>query len=334
MNIKSLKNKVILLVGKSRYFNPDEFKIQLDFHEIELVHEYKDSVTLIIEGAMMNPYEIELCEKIYEQKVSEFIDIEIFESELIKSIDENSLLMSLKLSNDKTRLRDFLTNIKISNNLFLKLIEMYNWNDKDFFDNDNNRDVTATLISKFYKNIEQNHNIQYSKLGLMHLVMQCKDAKLIRCIANLKPLTKSFLADENDQGYKILIAIVTNDCTPNDVLINLIQNSNSYICELIAMRDNLDENLQKKLLDSNKEDILLALSYCEKLSDEVYKSLILNEKYINNVAMYIKLDEKKYKDFEDLHKIQLAQNSTLAIQMQKDLLSYNQEDINITLAKK
>ncbi|MGE4396868.1 MAG: hypothetical protein AB7D34_05365, partial [Sulfurimonas sp.] len=129
MNLKELQNRAILLFGKSRAFSSDEFESQLKFHKIGLSNEFGDEAALVVEGRMMTPYEQNISDELYEKhsRDIEFISIDVLERELAKHIDANTLLMSLKLSRDKERLKSFLKNSMISDELFFKLLKMYSW---------------------------------------------------------------------------------------------------------------------------------------------------------------------------------------------------------------
>ncbi|MCW8837550.1 MAG: hypothetical protein OQJ77_07710 [Thiovulaceae bacterium] len=332
MNIENLKNKKILLFGKSRSFSEDELETQLKTHSIELVKEYDEDVDYIVDGAMMTPPQTIESEKLYNKKVAEFLNIELLDNILTNSINEDVLMMSLKLSNDTQRLKNFLTNPQISDEFYFKLLAMYNWGDDDFYESDDNRDISASLIRRFYKNIERNHNVEFSKLGLMHLVLQCNDENIIETIVNLKPLRKSFKTNDKDHGYRIVSSIATHTSTPKKVLKLLIKEANSYIKTLIAMRKDIDDELQKLLYETGEHKVLEALSCCKNLTDEIFNKFLEDEAYSKNMAKYIKLDIDKYDFFKDAFASELAQNENINPFMQGDLLYFHLEEVEENLA--
>ncbi|QFR50037.1 hypothetical protein FJR48_09985 [Sulfurimonas lithotrophica] len=332
MNIKSLKNKKILLFGKSRSFSQNELLTQLKVHNIELVKEYDEGVDYIVEGAMMTPLQTTESENLYNKKVAEFLNIEVFEKMLTESIDEDVLMMSLKLSSDTQRLKNFLTNPQISDEFYFRLLKMYNWGEDDFYESDDNRDVSASLIRRFYKNIERNHNVEFSKLGLMHLVLQCNDKNIIETIANLKPLRKSFKTNDKDHGYRIVTSIATHNSTSKQVLKLFIKEANTYVKTLIAMRKDIDEEVQNLLYETGEKKVLEALSCCENLSDEIFNKFLEDEAYSKNMAKYIKLDVKKYDFFKDSFSCELAQNENINPFMQGDLLYFHLDEVEENLA--
>ena len=296
MNLKELKNKTILLFGKSRAFSSDEFLAQMKYHKIRVTKEYTDEVVLIIDGKMMTPYEQNANDKLYEEKKCSFISIDALEKELASSIDADTLLMSLKLSRDKDRLKDFLTNSMLSDELFFRLLKMYSWSGEDFFDNDDNRDVSASFISRFYENIERNHNVQYATTGFIHLVAQTKDTELLKAITALKPL-----------GFHPKIKMA------------------------IAMSIYCDETMQTKFFKSADKNILEALSFNKKLSSNLVKEFLNDEIYSNNMAKTIELSEESFVTLQN-YPLSLAQNESLSFQMQEKLLASKDEKINLALA--
>ncbi len=332
MNLIDIQNKTILLFGKSRAFSSEEFDSQLKFHNIFLTKEYSSEVSYIVEGRMMTPYEQIASENIYENGERNFITIDKLEKILAQAIDEDTLLMSLKLSHDKERLKSFIQNDMISDTLFFRLLRMYSWNGEDFFENDDNRDVTAGIIRRFYTNIEQNHNVEYATLGLMHLIVQCKDEKLIDEIALLEPLQNSFKNELKDSKFSIVTAIATHEYSSKAVIKMLVKKANSYVKTLIAMRLNCDENMQNRLYKDGNEDVLEALSYNEHLNKELIIEFAKTPKYAKNIAKYIKLDKEIFKLLIDNYAPQLAQNESLNYDLQKELISLHDKNVQLSLA--
>ncbi|MDD5399771.1 MAG: hypothetical protein PHQ93_01100 [Sulfurimonas sp.] len=301
MNLKELKDKKIVLFGKSRAFGMDEFLAQLKFHKIGLVSEFEDGVELIVEGKMMTPYEQKASDELYEKEFYrlKFIPIDVLEKELAKEIDENTLLMSLKLSHDKERLRNFIQNGAISDKLFFKLLKMYKWGGEDFFENDSNRDVSAAIILRFYKNIERNHNVQYATSGFIHLIAQTHSKELIEALLELEPLQNS---------------------------------ANSKIKTLIAMRNDCDEKMQTALYNSMDESVLEALCRNENLSKNVLFKLLSIERYADDLAQHAKLDDELFERFLQNNPLELAKNGTLTQEMQERLIALDDKAINLSLA--
>jgi len=321
MDLKNLENKNVLLFGKSRAFSEEEFIAQMKFHKIGICREYSDNIAFVIDGAMMTPYEEIESEKLYEQKLAEFIKIDTLEKELAREIDEDTLLMSLKLSHDTQRLKNFLKNSSISDNLFFRLISMYSWGGEDFFDNNDNRDVTAGLIARFYENIEQNHNVEYATTGLIHLVSQTKNAKLLEVISKLEPSKNSL---------KLLKVLAIHSELPKSVIKSFLKFSNDEIKSLLAMRDDCDVDMQDVLY---KDGFFEALSYNSHLDKKFIKELYKYSLYAKNIAKHIILDDEIFTIFKDKYYLELAQNISLDNNMLKKLFAKDIVELNYEIYK-
>ncbi len=296
MNLETLKNQTLLLLGKTRAFTGEEFLSQLEAHDISLTYEMNDEVRFIVEGRMMSPYEQNLSDALYEERKYEFLGIDVVEKLLADAMDDDVLLMSLKLSNDKARLKTFLQNAMLGDALFFKLLKMYSWNGEDFFENDDNRDVSAALIGRFYQNIERNHNVQYATTGIYHLIEQTQNAALLEAISALEPVR---------MYSKLKKSLAMHKDTPKSVLKRFLKQDDAVAKEAMAYNPSLDMTLIKELAKSR--DLAEILAQNVKLDDALFTLL---------------------SDF----KTSLAMNETLNAAMQTQLLAVDDAQINHALA--
>ncbi len=291
MNLQDFKDKTVLLLGKSRAFSEEEFFSQLQFHKITALKEVSEKTALILEGRMMSPYEQNLSDALYEQKKYEFMNIDAFEKLLAEEIDNDTLLMSLKLSNDKVRLKSFLQNGCIEDALFFKLLKMYSFGGEDFFENDDNRDVSAALIGRFYENIERNHNVQYATTGIYHLVQQTINEQLLEVIANLAPTKK-----------------------------------HPKLMKALALHVKVPKSVQKMFLKRGDEATQEAMAYNANLDKNIARALIKNENLAKIMAQNIKLDDELF-ELLSTYKNALARNETLHVKMQRELFTCNESSV-------
>ena len=326
---EDIKNKKMLLFGKPRAFDKAEFSYQIGECNIALVDKYESDVSYIVEGRLITPYEQNELDRLYAEGLKKkFIIIDELENLLIKNIDEDALLMSLKLSHDRERLFVYIKNSQINDMFFLKLIKLYDWQNEGFFDNDENRDVTAALISRFYENIERNHNVQYATVGLMHLIEQSSHSELIEVVASLEPLKKGV---SKQSLYAILLSISKNKSTPDSVLKMLLKNGSLEIRKIIAQREGLDRNLQNMLFSLNDATINEALSENEDLDRALVEKL--QEEFTENIAINIRLNDDLFELFLQKTPSALAANLALTCKMQEQLLSLKSKKITIILCE-
>jgi hypothetical protein len=297
MNIEQLKNQIILLLGKPRAFSQEEFDAQIAAHQINITKELREGVKYILEGRMMTPYEQHLSDDLYEKGGYTFLKIDDFEKELAALVDDDVLLMSLKLSNDKERLKSFLQNSCVSDELFFKLLKMYRWSEEDFFENDDNRDVTAALIGRFYENIERNHNVQYATTGLIHLVSQTQNPELLEAISTLEPIK---------YHPKLSVLLAQHPGTPKRVLKKLLREENAEVLEAMCINPSLDNAMIKELS-----------------SDAIYAKLL---------AQKIELTQERFELLQSYAK-ELAANESLSESMQRELLLLSDEAVDKALAQ-
>ncbi len=323
MNFDALRNKNIILFGKSRALSGDEFIKQLHNHDITLVDDVNDGVEVIVQGRLVNPIEQDTLERLYEEKVAPIIEIEALEKWLCSAIDVDKLLMSLKLSGNRERLMGYLQNPYISNTLFLRLLKLYNWEGVGFFESDDNRDITAALISRFYENIERNHNVQYANMGIMHLLNQSGDVELTETIALLAPLQTALKEGCDNSTQKILNAIALHPNMSSKVLKQWLKNGSDDIQMLIAMRHDLSLPMQQYLLNLGKPIIDETLSLNPTIDPEI--ALTLLRTFPENIAKHIVLDTGLFDSLLEAYDQALAQNPTLSPAMQEKLLERGEE---------
>ena len=324
MNYEEYAGKSVLLLGKTRSLNGGEFETLLKLHAMSVVKSFDDTVALIIEGKMMNPLELQESAVLYESHTVPIVDISAIEKWLCGSIEPHRLLMSLKLSRDQDRLVDFLQNPYITDELFFKLLKLYDWQGEGLFDNDENRNVTAAIIGRFYIDLERNHNVQYAMSGLAHLVEKYGNAQLITAISELAPIAKE-LKNLNDRSLSgVLDAMALHSDTPESLL-RLLLKERAY---LLAHREPLA--LEKELLVLDDETIQRTLAQNVTLSPS--GADILEQKYPELIASFYPLDEERFERLIS-ESVALASNISLTPSMQTALMEMKDEAIFSALAQ-
>jgi hypothetical protein len=315
MNITDYTHTVFSLFGKSRAFDVEQIKTLLSQQGNTLIQGYDPQATVIVEGAMMpTPLKIK-AEELYEKKEVTFIAIDTFEAQLAKNINPKTLLMHLKLAAHQEKIVSYLQNDYIEDTLFLELLKLYDFGGEDFFESDTNRNVTAALIRRFYKEYTTNHNIQYSNIGLVHVVQNNTDAKLLERIFLLSPVQKALL-DPTSPNAKLIQIFALHPNTPQNVLEQIVQNGEITYMRSVAKRENLSVALQEKLLTFQDATIEQILSSKASLAPNVAQQL-LEKGYQEMLAQHITLNEELFKKLK--HIPQIAQNPSLTSAMQQEL---------------
>jgi hypothetical protein len=324
MNYETLTGKSILLFGKSRALNAEEFDALLKLHKISRAGSYSEDIALIIEGRMMNPYEQEESARLYEKGLTPIVELSAFEEWLCRSIEPNRLLMSLKLSRNQERLVDFLQNPYITDELFFKLLKLYDWQGEGLFDNDTNRDVTAAIIGRFYVDLDRNHNVQYAMSGLAHLIERYGNSELISAIAELSPIASEIKHPHDRSLNGVLDAIALHSDTHENILVALMGER----APLLAYREPLV--LESELLALKDEALNVVLAQNMTLSSK--GALQLESTYPDLIASKTVLDEKRFGRLLENYAVYLAANQSLTPAMQQKLYSLGDDTVSGTLA--
>jgi hypothetical protein len=331
MNLEALKDKTILLLGKSRALDKNEFLSQLEHHKIHCVQRYSEEVELIIEGRMLNPIEQEEMEELHKADAAPFMAVDELEKALCAQIDSAKLHMSLKLSGNQERLLGFIQNNFITDELFLRLLSLYDWKGESFFENDENRDTTAALIKRFYKDIEKNHNVQYATTGLLHLIMQTEDEALLETISNLEPIKKALQNKHLETGtYKILQAIALHPKTSASVIKSFVKYAPERIKAQIAARTDLSETVQKHLYSLKSELLTASLAKNSSLDHTLAREML--GEHARDIALHIVLDEALFELLLEKEEASLALNPFLSQEMIERLFERKEEKTLLALA--
>jgi hypothetical protein len=324
MNYEKLCGQSILLLGKTRALNLAEFDTLLKLHKIERTESYGEEVAFIIEGRMMNPYEEGESARLYEMQNIPIVPLEGVEKWLCQSIEPDRLLMSLKLSRNQERLVDFLRNPYITDELFFKLLKLYDWQGEGLFDNDTNRDVTASIIGRFYVDLDRNHNVQYAMSGLAHLIERYGNQELISAIAELSPIASEIKHPHDRSLNGVLDAIALHSDTQESILKALMGERAS----LLAHREPLA--LEGELLALNDEEVNAILAQNTTLSPK--GTLQLESAYPNLIASATVLDEERFGRLLENYAVYLAANPSLTPAMQQKLYALGDDTVSEALA--
>lgn len=324
MNYDELHGKSILLLGKPRALNLEEFETLLNLHDISLCSKFEEGVALVIEGRLMNPLEQNESSRLYELGIVLIVAIDGVEQWLCGSIEPNRLLMSLKLSRDQQRLVDFIKNRYISDELFFKLLKLYDWQAEGLFDNDTNRDVTAALISRFYQDIERNHNVQYAMSGLAHLIQKYGTPQLIDAISELSPIVKEFKHPSDRTLAGVLDAMALHPRTSDNLLRTLMGERSQLLARRIPLL------LEEELLALKHETINQLLACNESLSIKGADALEVTHPEL--IAQFFPLTQERFERLLKKCPQALAFNTTLSVGMQQALINLDEVSVNLGLS--
>ncbi len=331
MNLEALKGRKVVLFGKPRSLNADEFDRLLKTAGIVRAAAWSPDTAVVVEGRMPAPHEQDELDRLYEAQAILPVGIDTFEKALCSQLDADRILMSLKLTADRDRLRAFLQNPHIGDTFFLRLLALYDWGGEGFFDNDANRDVTAAFISRFYDNLERNHNIQYSTLGLLHLLQNDVEASVVHTLGRLDPMRRAF-SDADRQLRSVIEALARHPHTDTHILREIIRRGDDALRAVVAQRPKLDAAVQQELFALGNPAVTLALAQNPDLDDALMPTFGEDPALAPVLFANLHLDAERFAQGLAAHPETLAGNPTLDRHMQRTLIECGDVGILRTLA--
>ena len=306
-----LENQNIFFTGRADKIDKSELEKYLVQKGSILVNSINEA-TIIIQGKFTPIY---LEETIYElsKKQITIIQIEKLEEEFSSNLDIDSILMAIKISKDNDRLLKLLNHNFFSDDIFVKLLKLYDFKGDDIYDSDDNRDVCTKIVERFCSLIETNHNIQYAPIGVYYTALETSNPNLLDVIYNMPDYVISAKNAQEDQPLSLKEEVALNPNTSKITQLQILKNSKMNELKFLALNESINQMIQKKLFEKNIDNAninLLKNKNCPK----------------DKIEEFLKLQDKIYN-------ISIAHNTTLPTQLYLYLFSLDDYDVNLSLAQ-
>ena len=332
--LENSSNKSFLFLGRETLFTADEIKRFLKKYHITYTNTYTDSVVVSIEHASLNPVEEDISNTVYDLAVPSFSLVE-FETVMSEFINDDELLMGIKLSNDQNRIFRLLGNPHLSENLFLKLLSMYEWKVEEE-DNREDRD-TIMYTLKRYIDIKPNEaDLLYSYLTLRRLAMEATNPKLLLVLIGFQNF--EFLI-RGKEKVTLREVIARNENLDKNLIKKLIGLRDKKVDVALAGNKTVGIDDLVYLLDKDRHDIYVALAFNTMISTEIFNRLLEKDTKVIQGLLFSQLIDsirlqtiqKKVTDVAIL--ATLGANTALEKNVIKTLLRYNDEALVCNLAE-
>lgn len=231
------KNKNIYFSGRGEKIDKEELLKYFIQHEATIV-ESEDEADIIIQGYMTPVY---LEDKFYLMSKDgiEVYTIDEIEKQFSNNLDIDSILLAIKISKEKQRVINLLKNIYFSDDVFVKILKYYDWENTGIYDNDDNRDVATSITSRFCSLVELNHNIQHSPIGIYYTALETNNEKLLEVIYHMPYYEISDRNAQQGQPLTLKEVIALNPNTPKPVLMQIFKDANYEELKFLAKKMNL-----------------------------------------------------------------------------------------------
>jgi hypothetical protein len=276
--IQQNQGGTLLFLGRVTNFTAEELSNFLEAQGVKYADKYiGQEVALVVLSTMMTPLEEETSYDLYDIKVPD-VRLAEFEEFYTKHIKPNTLMMSLKLSNDQERLKRLLKNSSFTDEVFLKLFKMYEWGSEGVYDNDDNRDATITFVDRFYRpDGFRDPAMVYSPITLANIARDAKTSDILDAMLTM-PNHEIKLSRKESMRPKNLREIVAfNQNIASENIRYLLSFNDERINSFLACNSAITFKEQEYIYTKANAVIKIMLSQNSSLDDKIFKELLISD---------------------------------------------------------
>ncbi|SHO80415.1 Leucine rich repeat variant [hydrothermal vent metagenome] len=325
--LKELKNKKVLFLGRSTIFNDIEITNFLRDYNIEFSRDFSEYYDAIIEHRNINPVEEDISNDAYDRGVKIY-KLHKLEEDMSRLLDDNSILMAIKLGGDMQRVDRLLSNEYITDELFIKLLNIYEWEESEFGDSTRDRDVFIHTLTRFLSIKRNERDLLYSPLSLLKLVKESRNRDLLLALISF-PKVSFLQKDKSKVTIKELIA--QTPYIDKKIIKKLLSFKDNNIDFFLASNSKVPLDILNLLSQKNIDDINKALASNISIDDNLFIKLLEKEPKILLTYQPINLERYKLiqKDYDNILSLnRLLTNDVIDILVSKNIV---QIDENILL---
>ncbi len=292
--------KSILFLGKFRSTTKEELELFLDKFEIKYTDILKEDVSMSVEGSIMSPLEEQIADQAYIKKIPNY-KANQFEKLYASHLDSNSILMSLKLSNNQDRLSRLLQNEHLDNKLFLKLFRMYDWGEDGLFDSSENMEMCTLFAKRFYHKERFDPATFHSPISIFEIAIMSEDEDVLETLFSLPDLDVKQSKFRAKRPTNIKEALATNAFLNENTLKRVLRLDDESVDYFLAQNYLIDEEIAKTLLKRENIETIKSLSCNENLTDAIFEALLNIESTHQTLFYCQKIDLNRFKKIKKLH---------------------------------
>jgi hypothetical protein len=261
--------KKILFLGRGGIFSDKERERFLKKFSAVCTSDYEEDTAAVIEGTMLNAFEEDISNMAYEKGVALY-KLQDFEKILSETMNDDELLMSIKLANDQERLFRLLGNTHFNDTLFVKLLSMYEWDDEEE-DSRDDRDVIMYTLQRYIDIKPNEQDLLYSYLTLRRLATEATDPNLLLALIRFHNFV--FLL-RGKEKITLRETIAKNENVNDEVIRKLISLRDLKVDMALASNRSVPVSVLEKFLHKEEEAVSKALATNTKIDDTIFGSLM------------------------------------------------------------
>jgi len=333
--IQNKQGGTVLFLGRVTNFTVEELSNFLEVQGMSYADKYigQDDIALLVLSSMMTPLEEDLSYELYDAKVPD-VTLKDFEAFYTTHIKPNTLLMSLKLSNDQERLLRLLKNEAFLDDVYLKLFKMYDWNGEGVHENNNNRDITISFVKRFYRpDGFRDPAMIYAPTTVVNIAQESNNFEVLDAILTMPNHEIKVSRYETNRPKNLRETVAFNEALSLEAIKRLLSYQDKSIDYFLCSNPTLRESDLELLYGRVDRDSKLMLTQNSKLSDRLFEKLLWDgDEVVKSLLSYQEMSEYRLGLVEDSEFIAyLGQNETIT-NIITNLIELNSRELDFQLA--
>ncbi len=323
----------ILLLGRLELFSKEEIENFLSVRDLSLSCEYSLATLAVVEGRGLKMPEELLSEQAYSDGIAHY-RLEELEKIISATLKPDEVLMALKLGKDKERLLRLLSNEYLSDDFFLRLLRLYEWEGSELMDSEQDRKVLIALMQRFLKLSIYEQDALHSPATLLRLIRTTNSPRVLEALLDLPSF--EFRVGKR-RRISIPQAIAMRSILNQSTLKRLLRYRDESIDWILASNPSLSKELQNHLWKQRASSIGVALASNPSLNEELFEELLQENEDIVKVLLESQpIDTLRFKKILDSCSsdllLFLGSNTLLSREVAKKLSSMPNSELQKSLA--
>ena len=264
--------KAILFLGRFHSLSEEEITLFLEKFDIRYTTTLDDDVAMVFESTILSPLEEEIATEAY-RKGLHIYNSEQLDKLYADQLNSDSILMSLKLSNNQERLARLLHNRYLSDALFIKLFAMYDWGGEGMFDNSENMKIATLFAKRFFSKNRFDSATYHSPISVFEVAILTDNPDLLEVMYDLPEIEVKQSRSGAKRPTTTRQAIAVNPHTNQKTLTRLFRRNDPDIDYFLARNPATPHKMQEALFARANDETKEALAHNENLSPALFAKL-------------------------------------------------------------
>ncbi len=327
-DFQSAKGKAILFLGRYTSLSVEEIRLFLEKFDIRYTNTLDDDVVMAVESTILSPIEEEIAAEAYRRGIPLY-NTEQFDRLYAESLNSDSILMSLKLSNNQERLARLLHNRYLSDALFIKLFAMYDWGDEGMFDNSENMKIATLFAKRFFSKSRFDAATYHSPISVFEVAILSDNPDLLEVMYDLPRIEVKQSRSGPRRPVNTHEAIAANPHANEKTLTRLFRRNDPGIDHFLALNPATPHNIQEQIFERADEATREALAQNENLSPALFEKLT----HIPALWAFQPIDKAKLTHLPSPIPPEIGENERLTPEVIEFLLQQEEEPLLEALAQ-